>query len=489
MAFDYASRDFTTIRNDLLARASRVFPEWTDRDSSDFGMLMVDLWAYSADVLHYYIDRAANEAFLSTATQRESLLALAALFDYTPGTRSRASATVTLRNTSAEDIVVPQYTSFLIDYDGVKRFAYTANSYTISANSTGTVVAYQGSIVFPAETLTSSSSGLIAQRYTLRNSGVVQSTVEIDVKENGVDPVRYRRVNRLGLSGANERVYSLTQTADGFTQVTFGNGVNGFVPPINSVITAVYGSSDGAAGNVPINSVAGFVAVPSPYLSVVSSTAFTGGSDDETIVSLKANIPSAISAQDRAVTLNDFNNLALQVSGITKAFSAYTAAPSASANASVTVYAHPDRSTDYLTTTDTSQTVPLSLRESVENYIQPRTLLGVEVVAQTTIDWTSVYVTATVHINERYIASWVMEDVTAALNSLFEFENVSFGQVLTLGEAYRKILDVEGVDYAVISVFDTSSGGSAQNTISIAANRLPKKGAFNLSAVGGSTVS
>ena len=55
--FDYTTRDFDTIRADMLARASAIMPEWTDRDPADFGMLMVDLWAHDADVMHYYIDR------------------------------------------------------------------------------------------------------------------------------------------------------------------------------------------------------------------------------------------------------------------------------------------------------------------------------------------------------------------------------------------------------------------------------------------------
>jgi hypothetical protein len=52
---NYSSRDFEQIRDDLLSRAASLVPEWTARDSSDFGVMMVDLWAYFADVLHYYI--------------------------------------------------------------------------------------------------------------------------------------------------------------------------------------------------------------------------------------------------------------------------------------------------------------------------------------------------------------------------------------------------------------------------------------------------
>ena len=82
--YDYTSRDYTSIQKDLLDRATRVLPDWTSRDASDFGMVFVDLWAYMGDILHYYVDRAAGEANLTTATQRESVLAIAALMDYIP---------------------------------------------------------------------------------------------------------------------------------------------------------------------------------------------------------------------------------------------------------------------------------------------------------------------------------------------------------------------------------------------------------------------
>ena len=65
-AFDYTSRDFANIKGDLLARASRVVPEWTTRDPGDFGVLLTDMWAQMGDVLHYYVDRAAGESFLAT---------------------------------------------------------------------------------------------------------------------------------------------------------------------------------------------------------------------------------------------------------------------------------------------------------------------------------------------------------------------------------------------------------------------------------------
>ena len=40
-------------------------PEWeTAGEASDFGTLLMELFAYMGDVMHFYIDRTASEAFL-----------------------------------------------------------------------------------------------------------------------------------------------------------------------------------------------------------------------------------------------------------------------------------------------------------------------------------------------------------------------------------------------------------------------------------------
>ena len=133
-AFNYSSRDFDTIKGDLLARANKVMPEWTDRDPSDFGMLFLDLWAYAADIMHYYIDRAAGEYFLPTATQRESVLALANLMDYIPSGRTSAVSTLTLENiSSTTDYTVPAKTRFIARQDNETYQCYSPLGGTISA--------------------------------------------------------------------------------------------------------------------------------------------------------------------------------------------------------------------------------------------------------------------------------------------------------------------------------------------------------------------
>jgi uncharacterized phage protein gp47/JayE len=504
MAFDYASRDYDTIKTDLLARASRVLPEWTDRDPSDFGMLLIDLWAYAADVMHFYIDRAANEQYLITATQRESLLATANLFDYIPKSRSSATATLTLSNTNSSIHIVAPYTQFIARYDNKTYQVYTryggsVDGGTQGAPGFGTIDITEGTVVLN-ETLTAGSNGRPGQRYLLSNRGTVSSSIVVTVFENPDVGTVYRRVDRVATARTGDRVYAVNVTADGDTEIVFGNNVSGFAPPSNARIVATYAYSSGALGNLPANSVVGFRTATPTGVSVVSNTAFSGGADEESITSLRTSIPSIISSQNRAVTARDFINLSLQVEGIAKAAVSYEPSPlggSSAGNASVTVYAHPTLSDqEFIPSTDaaasiSSITVPTATRDAVTEFLQSRALLGVTVDCASTINWELIDIAVDVYVNDRSVRAWVERDVKSAIDQLFSFDNVFFGQRLTIGQLYRAVLAVNGVNYAIVTAFhkDSDLSPSVQNEILIDSLRIPRRKTVTLNMQGGVTSS
>lgn len=89
---DYVTKDFDGFREGMLALIPQLLPSWSDRTESDFGVVLIELFAYAADILSYYQDRVANEAYLSTATQRRSVAELLRLIGYQidPGLAARA---------------------------------------------------------------------------------------------------------------------------------------------------------------------------------------------------------------------------------------------------------------------------------------------------------------------------------------------------------------------------------------------------------------
>lgn len=485
MTIDYTRRDFNTIKDDLLRRASSVFPAWTDRDPSDFGMLFVDLWAYMGDVLHYYIDRAANEAFLGTATQRESVLAIANLLDYRPNSRSAAYATVYIQNTSpSETFSLPEETILL----GDGFTCYTTSAITIPPSTTVSTTVVEGGFVRD-ETL-GIVSGTPSQVFILPVTNVVPTSIQLFVKEDNVLKTEYRHVNSLSEASFGERVFTTYTDANSNTQVILGNSINGFIPPANATVLVSYSVSSGSAGNYGTNAITSFKRSISSSLKIASSTAFVNGTDEESIESLRSSIPVRTRPQNRAVTLDDFIDLTVSTPGVYKASATYSSPSAAYASGSVTVYPVPYQS-DYTTSTAASIPIPTTLRDELVAKLTPKALLGVDVLVATSVTLIPVNITANVHINERYVTGWVINDVHNALLNLFTFDNVYFGQRLSLSEVYKTIVSVAGVDYAEIDggeggIFSTTTSGVSQS-ITASSTQLLRKGTITLNAYGGIT--
>jgi len=82
IAIDYVAKDYASFRQALLDFIPTRLPVWTERSEADIGMMLLELFAATADTLSYMQDRVANEAFLSSATQRRSVAEHLAVLGY-----------------------------------------------------------------------------------------------------------------------------------------------------------------------------------------------------------------------------------------------------------------------------------------------------------------------------------------------------------------------------------------------------------------------
>ena len=79
----YTSRDFSTIRNDLIDYVKRYYSDtYRDFNEASFGALMLDTVAYVGDILSFYLDYQANESFLNTAVEYDNILRLGRAMGY-----------------------------------------------------------------------------------------------------------------------------------------------------------------------------------------------------------------------------------------------------------------------------------------------------------------------------------------------------------------------------------------------------------------------
>tara|TARA_R110000744_G_scaffold18499_6_gene49639 strand:- start:9644 stop:11443 length:1800 start_codon:yes stop_codon:yes gene_type:complete len=73
----YTSRDFNSIKQDLVDHARRYYSDsYRDFSEASFGSLMTDTVAYIGDILSFYLDYQVNESFLDTATEYNNVVRL-----------------------------------------------------------------------------------------------------------------------------------------------------------------------------------------------------------------------------------------------------------------------------------------------------------------------------------------------------------------------------------------------------------------------------
>jgi len=80
---NYTSRDFNSIKQDLLNYTKRYYPDtFKDFNEASFGSLMLDTVSYVGDVLSFYLDYSVNESFLDTANEYNNVLKLGRQLGY-----------------------------------------------------------------------------------------------------------------------------------------------------------------------------------------------------------------------------------------------------------------------------------------------------------------------------------------------------------------------------------------------------------------------
>jgi hypothetical protein len=111
----YRAGRYSTFRESMLAALSDpslpALALLRTRDTSDFSIALLDAWSVTLDILTFYQERLANEAFLRTAINQRSVFELARLVGYVPSPGVSASAVLAITLSSAAgspvNVVIP----------------------------------------------------------------------------------------------------------------------------------------------------------------------------------------------------------------------------------------------------------------------------------------------------------------------------------------------------------------------------------------------
>jgi hypothetical protein len=465
-AIDYTSKDYAGFISSMLSYATSAFPEWTNQNPGGLEVMLLESFARELDVLSYYGDRIVAESYIGTATQLSSVIQLAALLGYTPGQPVAATGTVTFQTpTSGSAVVVPTATQVTTDYVSSLNAPIifeTQGQVIVPANG-GTVVANiaqgqtQGTANFTIGNNTSSpfnvtvellgtSDGTILQQFNLANNPVISQSVTVYVQNplynssspSGIDPiVSWTQIASLQLANSANFAWAETVDANGIVTVNFGDNVNGAVPAAGLSIYANYRVGGGIVGNLASNQIID-IASPITGISIVGSTATTGGMNAETIDQIRVNAPRAFTTQQRAVTLADYGNLAMSLPSVSQA------AAVANSYNNITIYV-----------AASGNTVPTqSVLDQVIAYVQPLAMAGTFIGALPAnfipINIGAISTPVVVGVSARYSPTSIQVIATQTLQNLFAPSNVAMGQRVTVSSVYSALMTIPGVTYVTI---------------------------------------
>jgi hypothetical protein len=469
-AVDYTNKDFASLRQAMLDLAAWRLPEWTDRSPGDLGMVLVDLFAYVGDVVCYYQDRIASEAFLPTASERRSVQHLLRLIGYELAPPLAATADLDLFFDSPADgdpttVTVPPGTGFTtkpatggdrpapairFEYLGAEPVTIDLAGPGVDAQPDGTL-RYRGLPVVHAETQQAEVLGTATrepnQSFPLRAHPLLDATLVVEVADGDVFVEWDRRRNllydvdpvdgRLRPSRADDLHYTVERDELGVASVTFGDGTFGRIPPAGATVRARYAVGGGAAANVGPGAISEVASgAPRPLAAATNPRAAVGGADAESIEHARQFGPLAFRSGDRAVTLRDYTALAHAAGGVAK------------------VRAHTTgwNRIDLVVVPAGEAVAPVSepLRQRLLDWFEDRKMLGTSV---RIVDATAVQVDIAVEVVPEHNVDpeVVRARARAAVTRLLAFDRVDLGAPLYLSKVYEAVEALDGVAAAVVT--------------------------------------
>jgi len=316
----FSNLDFDQIRTSIkdYLRANSNFTDF-DFEGSNFSVL-IDTLAYNTYITAFNSNMIVNESFLDSATLRQNVVSLARNIGYVPRSRTSARAKISfdVDVSGLSNGSVLTLKRGVVCVGSASDTTYTFSTYEdISTTVTDGVASFteinvnQGTLLSKSFTV----NGSLDQKFVLGNPYIDSSTLSVFVAkddETGLG-VEYSLVSNILNIDSTSRIYLLQEIQDEKYELLFGDGIFGEKLEDGSKITAYYIVSDGENGNGASQfSFAGVLRdsgdnlISPTNVSITTVQSSQGGSEIESLSSIKYYAPKSYSAQSRAVTARDY---------------------------------------------------------------------------------------------------------------------------------------------------------------------------------------
>ncbi|RCK79230.1 MAG: hypothetical protein OZSIB_0344 [Candidatus Ozemobacter sibiricus] len=314
----YTNKDYESLRRELLARVPQLTDRWTDFNASDLGVVLLELFCGIGDMLAYYLDAQAAEAFLPTARQRQNVINLCKLISYRLD--GPVAATTALRFSLAApldaDLVIPAGTTCRARLEENDIVFETVEDATIPRSRTSVDA---GALQGKRKTENFTAHGETGDPIILAGKEIAHGSIRVWVQDQ-----EWTEVSHFQESGSDSRHFMAETDALDITRIVFGDGLRGAVPDSGAEIRVEYLETLGAEGNLGPNLVTELLTaiylegglVP---LAVINPVPATGGADRETLEHARRQAPAEVRSLWKAVTKEDYLALAEGFPGVAKA--------------------------------------------------------------------------------------------------------------------------------------------------------------------------
>lgn len=431
-------RSFNDIKAKLISELRLQIPEITDYSEGNIFVIIISIFAAIAEVIHYYIDNMAREAFLPTARRYSSLYKHAKLVDYHIKSAIPATVDVVLYKNDdtpiGQDITIPLNTEFTSS-DGKTWI------------STKTIIWYKDSYYVTVPLVQQKSVG-VPDRIQLGNILSPDSIIYItDIPSDQkyvegsmnlyINDEPWILVDTFAYSSSRDKVYKVEIDEQTRPYIKFGDGQFSMKPEYNATIEASYSLTYGSAGNIATNN---FTTVPQDIqvidnkITINNVIPATGGSDYETFNMLKNHIPLSIKTLGVAITKEDFEAIAKMVGGVDKAYANYVC------GRYVEIYITPDGGGE----------ASSALLDSVEKTISKSKVITTSIEVLSTHK-SQVFLDITITGKKSFKSNDISNQVKKALTTAYDYNNSDINKPVRLSDIYALIDNQSMVDYLTLN--------------------------------------
>ena len=306
--------DFFAIRNNLKSflKSQNDFKDY-DFEGSGLSVLL-DILSYVTHYQGIYNNLTANELFLDTSIKRSSLVSHAKSLGYVPRSITAPVANLNITFAGSVPDILPAGQVFTTKI-GAKTYNFT-NTEAVQTNFRVTphiqnMEVKEGVLRTVSYVVPNSNP---YQRFRIKDDAMDTKTISVTVTKSFNDNTGLSDVWSIGTNAVvvdgSSNVYFVEEDYDGAYSLSFGDGVIGKKLEAGNIVTVTYLQTKGAeangAGSTDTEDTPAFV-YNNNTVSVASAAG--GGSEKESISSIRFNAPKAFASQNRAVTSSDFEAL------------------------------------------------------------------------------------------------------------------------------------------------------------------------------------